>query len=209
MAFSSGPSDITLPLTSTTTGQDTVAVGAAAAHHLAFGQQPTNVTLGQSISPAVTVKLLDEFGNLTTDSTTAVTLAIGTNPGAATLGGTTTQTASAGVATFSGLSLNKAGTGYTLAASATNASGTTSSAFNIAAGTPVLAIRNSSADQSAPINTNVPERPSVKIVDAFNNPVAGVPVRWEVTAGGGSVVASTTDPVVRPTGPLGLSTAVS
>jgi hypothetical protein len=52
-------------------------------------------------------------------------------------------------------------------------------------------------------------RPSVKVTDAFNNVVAGVPVKWEVTAGGGAVVASNEDPVNRPTGPLGLSTAVS
>ncbi len=176
---------------------------------LAFASQPVNSTAGAAITPAVTVEIRDGAGAVLTTRTDDITISIQNNPGGATLGGATTATAVAGVATFSNLTLDKAGTGYTLAASATNASGTTSTAFNITAGTPVLAIRNSSADQSAPINTNVAERPSVKIVDAFNNPVAGVPVRWEVTAGGGSVVASTTDPVVRPTGPLGLSTAVS
>jgi hypothetical protein len=40
----------------------------------------------------------------------------------------------AGVATFSTLSINSAGTGYTLAASASGLTGTTSSAFNIQAG---------------------------------------------------------------------------
>jgi hypothetical protein len=39
--------------------------------------------------------------------------------------------------------------------------------------------------------------------------VPDVNVKWEVTAGDGSVVASQTDPVNRPTGPLGLSTAIS
>ena len=41
-------------------------------------------------------------------------MAIGTNPGGGTLSGTTTVAAVAGVATFSNLSINKAGTGYTL-----------------------------------------------------------------------------------------------
>ena len=33
----------------------------------------------------------------------------------------------------------------------------------------------------------VPESPSVVVVDRFGNPVAGAPVRWDVTAGGGEV----------------------
>src|SRR5205823_10996195 len=45
-----------------------------------------------------------------------ISLAIGTNPGGGTLAGTTTRQASSGVANFSGLSINKTGTGYTLAA---------------------------------------------------------------------------------------------
>src|SRR2546430_4463180 len=40
----------------------------------------------------------------------------------------------AGVATFPGLSINKVGTGYTLTASATGATGTTSAAFTITPG---------------------------------------------------------------------------
>src|SRR5262249_14394038 len=38
----------------------------AAANHLAFGQQPTNTAAGATISPAVTVRVLDQFGNLVT-----------------------------------------------------------------------------------------------------------------------------------------------
>jgi hypothetical protein len=49
------------------------------------------------------VRIVDQFGNLTA-STAAVTVAIGTNPGGGTLSGTATQSAVAGVATFSGLS---------------------------------------------------------------------------------------------------------
>ena len=52
---------------------------------------------------------------MTSDSS-SVTLAIGTNPGSGTLSGTVTVAAVNGVATFSNLSINKAGTGYTLTA---------------------------------------------------------------------------------------------
>src|SRR5207247_188566 len=47
--------------------------------------------------------------------------------------GTLTHAAVSGVATFSGLSIDKVGTGYTL--TATGAGSTTSTAFNITAGT--------------------------------------------------------------------------
>ena len=54
-------------------------------------------------------------GTSTPNFTGSVTLALATNPDGATLGGTCTVNASAGVATFSGLTLDKAGAGDTLA----------------------------------------------------------------------------------------------
>src|SRR5206468_5307695 len=79
---------------------NTFNITAAAANHLAFLQQPTNTAAGSSITPAVTVQLLDQFTNLTS-SRASVTVAIGTNPGSGTLSGTTIRTASGGVATSS------------------------------------------------------------------------------------------------------------
>ena len=58
-----------------------------------------------------------------------MTLAIGTNPGGGTLSGTTTVAAVNGVATFSNLSINKVGTGYTLTASDGSLTAATSSSF--------------------------------------------------------------------------------
>jgi hypothetical protein len=114
----------------------------AAPTHLVFGQQPTNATAGAALSPSVTVRLLDQFNNLvTTDNTDRVTIALASNPGGATLSGSTTVTVSGGVATFSNLSLNQVGTGYTLAVSSGSLSGTTSAPFTItaaAASSPVL-----------------------------------------------------------------------
>ncbi len=118
-------------------GSQIVTVNPAAAHHLDFGQEPTSTVAGVAISPSVTVRIEDEFGNLVDDDSTQVTVAIGTNPGSGTLSGTTLQTASNGIATFAGLSINKSGTGYTLTASASGVTGDTSSAFNIAPGAAV------------------------------------------------------------------------
>jgi hypothetical protein len=94
--------------------------------------QPSNVALGASIAPAVQVSVDDTNGNVVTTATNAVTIAIGTNPGGGTLSGTLTANAVAGVASFSTLSINKGGTGYTLTAAATGLTGATSSAFNVA-----------------------------------------------------------------------------
>ncbi|HET7034120.1 MAG TPA: MBG domain-containing protein [Thermomicrobiaceae bacterium] len=126
-----------------TPAQQTETVVAAAASKLVFGQQPSNANAGATIAPAVTVSIQDQFGNLTA-STASVTLAIDTNPSGGTLSGTKTVSAVAGVATFSDLSIDKAGTGYTLAASSSGLTGATSNAFNInQTGTNLTAVSGS------------------------------------------------------------------
>jgi hypothetical protein len=107
--------------------------GEQVASKLAFSQQPTTTDAGQTIAPPITVQIQDAVGEVVAaDSTTNVTLAIGTNPGSGTLGGTTVRTASSGVATFDDLSINKTGNGYTLAASSSPVlTAATSNAFNI------------------------------------------------------------------------------
>jgi uncharacterized repeat protein (TIGR03806 family) len=107
---------------------------------VAFTTQPTNVGVGVAITPAVRVTVQDATGATVTTSTAPVTIALGANPGGATLGGTTSVNAVNGVATFSNLSLNNASTGYTLTASSTGLSGATSATFNVLAqvATPVI-----------------------------------------------------------------------
>jgi hypothetical protein len=75
----------------------------------------------------------DSFGN-GVSSTASITVAIGMKPGSGTLSGTTTKNTVSGVANFNDLSVEKSGTGYTMAASATGLTGATSSAFNVSAG---------------------------------------------------------------------------
>jgi hypothetical protein len=102
---------------------------------LAFAVQPTNTNKDATITPAVTVRIESATGSLVTTSTRNVSLAIGTNPGGGTLGGTTTVAAVGDIATFSNLSIDNAGTGYTLVASSTlpapALTTATSTAFNV------------------------------------------------------------------------------
>jgi ELWxxDGT repeat protein len=109
-------------------------ITAGTASQLAFGVQPGTTSAGHTIAPAVTVLVEDSLGNLETSDSSSVSLSLGANPGGSTLSGTTTVSASSGVATFSTLSLDKIGTGYTLAAGDGSLSGTKSGPFAIVAG---------------------------------------------------------------------------
>ncbi|HYU01108.1 MAG TPA: Ig-like domain-containing protein, partial [Gemmatimonadales bacterium] len=118
----------------TATQTAVVTVTAGAATQLAVTVQPTNTAAGATLTPAVQVTARDAQGNVATDFTGTVTVALGVNPGGATLSGTTSVAAVSGVATFSTLSIDKVGTGYTLTAAAPGLSGATSTAFNVTPG---------------------------------------------------------------------------
>ncbi len=92
---------------------------------------PSSLTAGQSFGLAVTVE--DSFGNVETGYSGAVTLALAANPGGATLGGTLTETATQGVATFANLTLNQAADGYTLQVTSGTLPAVTTAAINVGA----------------------------------------------------------------------------
>ena len=132
---------------------------------LGFVQGPSNTGAGAVITPAVKVAVEDANGNIeTSDNTTQVTLAIGTNPAGGTLSGGSAVTVASGIATFSGLSINTAGTGYTLTASSTPTySAATSAAFNITLGrrrTGRRTCRAMTAPVLPPVKTGSIRRPS-------------------------------------------------
>jgi hypothetical protein len=112
-----------------------VTVAADVAAQLSFTTQPTNTVNGQHINQGtgIIVTAFDQFGNVATGYTGSVTLSItsGTGTGGASLSGPTNPvTAVAGVAQFSNMSIDLAGTQYTLDASDGSLS-TTSNQFDI------------------------------------------------------------------------------
>jgi hypothetical protein len=152
-------------LTSAVSTAVTISAGAAA--QLSFVQQPSNTAATSAISPAITVDVLDQFGN-PTSSTASVNLAIGTNPSAGVLSGTQAQPAVSGVATFSNLSIDKAGTGYTLTATSASLPSLTSNFFNISVGAAaklVFAQQPSGATVGVAFTT----QPKVAVEDAGGN----------------------------------------
>ncbi|MEO8801980.1 MAG: hypothetical protein ABI304_06945, partial [Rudaea sp.] len=81
---------------------------------LVFVQQPTNGVAGVAIN-TVTVQVADALGNPVVGDSNGVTLSV-TGPGSFAPGSTTTAAFINGVATFSNLKFDVAGTGYTLSA---------------------------------------------------------------------------------------------
>ncbi|MBV6514396.1 MAG: hypothetical protein HPKKFMNG_00019 [Planctomycetes bacterium] len=117
----------------------TVATGFGAATKLVFASMSGGYATNQIMEPAITVLVLDAADNQVYTYSTPITVALLANPGSATLSGTLTLVPSSGAASFSTLSLNAPGIGYTLAASSGSLIQGVSTAFNV--GTPGVAAR--------------------------------------------------------------------
>jgi hypothetical protein len=135
---------------------------------LVFTTSPSNSTAGVAFPTQPVVEARDAGGNLITGYTGNVSLAIANNPGGGTLAGPMTVAAVGGVATFSGLSIDKSGTGYTLVATSAAVTGAPSAPFNISAGSATqLAFTTSPGDTRA--GTAFSAQPVVEARDAFGN----------------------------------------
>ncbi len=140
-------------------------VSAAAASKLAYGTQPSNVTAGVADSPSIVVDVEDQFGNIVTGNTSNVTLAVASGPGSAT--GTLTVAASNGVATFSSVIFDTAGS-YTLSATDGSLTSATSNSFTV---TAAAASKLVYATQPSNVTAGVADAPSivVDVEDQFGN----------------------------------------
>ena len=152
-------------------------------------EPPSSVQAGQDIN--VVVGGVDQFGNATALSG-SVTLAIGTNLGGSTLGGTTTETASDGVATFSDLTLNKVGTGYTLIASLTGVKSATSSGIDVTPAAPYTLAIPANGEPAASVAAGQPVSMVVDVEDQYGNLETGFSGPVGVAALPGTTIAGTT-----------------
>jgi len=177
----------------TTATSATFNITAAAPTKVGFTVQPANSTAGVAISPAVQVAVQDSFDNTVTSASATITVAIGTNPGSGTLSGTTTVATSGGVATFSNLSIDKSGTGYTLAATATGLTAATSGNFNVGPPRPPAWLRGPTDERHRRLSALAAVQ--VAVQDAFGNTVtsstASVTVAIGANPGGGTLSGTT------------------
>lgn len=165
------------------TDNATVVFATLPATRLEFGQQPTTEAAGATITPSITVRAEDAVGNLDTNFTGPVTLAIASGPADAVLSGTTTRSASGGIATFDNLSIQRAGS-FTLRATSGALTEDTSVAFQITPGPPSGATSEiTTSPTSIPANGTSTSTITVLLRDAFGN---------ALTTGGATVAVSTT-----------------
>ncbi|MEN9823276.1 MAG: hypothetical protein RLZ04_1702, partial [Actinomycetota bacterium] len=164
----------TVTFTSTVNGSalspatSSVAVSVGTPTHLAVTTQPVGQGAGASLANQPVVEVRDSGGNLVTSSSASVVASATSG----TLGGTTTISAQAGVATFSDLTFaGTAGANYTLTFTSTGLSAATSSNFTVTVGAAtklVLTTTAANAQYAQAFST----QPVVEVQDAGSNRVA-------------------------------------
>lgn len=149
---------------------NTFDITAGAPTQLVINTQPTNTIANQNISPAITIEIQDAAGNIVTNSSDNVSLALGTDPssGTATLGGTLTIAAVSGIATFNDINIDTVNTGYTFVFTSGALSSATSNTFDIAPNGPTqLAFKTQPSDSVS--GSNISPNIEVEIQDSLGN----------------------------------------
>jgi hypothetical protein len=171
----------------TLTQTATVTVSAAVAASLAFTVQPTNAVAGAAITPAVRVMARDQFGNTATSFTDFVSVVIGTNPTGGTLSGTLSRAAVAGVATFTDLRIDNAGTGYTLQVARCTGGGEFATFSITAELSPPRALVSAAPGTITASTGSSATTITVTARDAFDNPIQGAAVALSSTGTNNSI----------------------
>jgi len=160
---------------------DTFNVIAADAAKLVVGVQPTAVTAGTPIAPAVTVMVQDAFGNIVASDVSTVTLALssGSFDGAS----ATMALVSGGIATFNNLIIDGAGN-YSLIAADGALTGANSSTFSV---TPATSAKLAFGVQPITTVAGVAINPAVTVTveDALGNAATGDSSTVTLTLTGG------------------------
>jgi hypothetical protein len=154
---------------------------------LALVGAPGDAVAGLPI-PGLAVAVEDASGATDPGAQTSVTIALGANPAGGTLSGTTAVVAVNGVATFSDLSIDKAGAGYTLTVSASGFAGVTSATFSVAAGA-ATALAFKTEPLASAISMTTLGAVSVVALDQFGNRATAFAGSVRLALGGGPAIA--------------------
>jgi len=165
------------------------------ASKLAFTTSPSSSTGGTAFATQPVVTVQDASGSTVTSSTASVTLSITAPAGGAVLTCTSNpRNAAAGVASFSGCRIDKAGT-YTLTATSGSLTTAASTSFTITPGTATkLAFTTSPSNSTS--GTAFTTQPVVAVLDAAGNTTTGTnPVTLTITTAAGATLTCSADPV--------------
>jgi subtilisin family serine protease len=161
------------------------------ASKLAMVVQPAGqAQSGLPISPQPAVQLQDAQGVAVGQAGVQVSVSIASGGGSL-VGPTTANTSSSGQATFTGLGIHGSVGPRSLTFTAPDLSAVTSATIDLSAGAAALLVAGDGNGQTAGFGSRVAIPPSVTITDGDNNPVAGIAVGFQVTAGGGAVEPTT------------------
>ncbi|MBP1653894.1 MAG: Ig domain protein, group 1 domain protein, partial [Bacteroidetes bacterium] len=185
--------EITIGFTSEPLVGDTsaaVQIQPSAAARLAFLQQPVETMAGAIITPPVTVRLRDAFGNDVETSGTSVRIALTSGTGS--IDGALTQNTVSGVATFPDLSIDLAGS-KRLTASSGSLTAATSDDFTITA-KEAKALAFVQQPTSAEAATAIAPPVTVQLRDSLGNdvPLGGVSITIQLANGTGLLSGTTT-----------------
>src|SRR3984885_10931620 len=190
-------------LTSATSSSLSITAGAAA--QLAFTTRPGGGTNAAAWSTQPKVSVEDASGNVVTTNTSAVTLAIASQPGSgATLSCTANPvTASAGVASFAGCKITGKAGSYTLKATDGSLTSATSASFSVTAGTAAQLVFTTQPGGGAN-GAAWSAQPKVSVEDASGNVVttntSAVTLAIASQPGSGAALTCNANPVTASAG---------
>lgn len=169
------------------TGDPTVFFTTGLAAQLTFVTQPGAIaTSGSPLDPQPVLQLSDPDENPITRAGVSVTVQISNGGGS--LGGSTTATSDdAGLVTFSDLVISGSAGLRTLIFAADGFASAISAPVALGVGAPASIELVTGDGQTGPVATAVPIAPAVLVKDGTGNPVAGVPVNFVLTKGGGTI----------------------
>ena len=169
-----------------------VVVRPGAATRLVFATLPSSTaTAGQAFAVQPAVRIEDALGNLVDDATSPVTLRLASGTGPLACAANPVD-AVAGVATFSGCRIDRAGT-VTIGAGATGlADPTVTPSVVVGAGAPARLVFTQPPAAQAITGVAWPQQPALTIEDAFGNVVANAatPVTLALASGAGPLVCA-------------------
>jgi hypothetical protein len=172
--------------------QSTISYVAGAVSQLVFTTQPAGASGGSAFTTQPVVTAKDATGNTVTSYAGTVTLAIksGTGTSGATLSGCT-GSLSNGATTFSGCTIDKAGSGYVLTA-ADGTRSVDSNAFAVNVGIAAKLVFTTQPSASSQSSTAFASQPAVTVQDAGGNTVTSDTgsVTLSITSGTGTAGAA-------------------
>jgi hypothetical protein len=187
-----GPVTITAT-TGGKSGSSTFSVAPRPATRLGFLQQPGLAIAGQPMAPAIRIAIQDDLLGTVTNATNSVSIALLANPGGAVLSGTTTVAAVNGVASFSDLRVDRAGTAYTFQVTSSGLTSATSTPFDVSAGAASKLGFSTAPPATARSGVTLSPAPGLQLRDAAGNPVAqaGILITATIASGPGSLGGTT------------------